>query len=121
MLEEIKELLEAKNYPALRSRLEVLEPVDIAALLDDLSMEQILPLFRILPKAIAADTFVELDTDHQEKLIHSFNDAELKAVLDELFLGDTIDIIEEMPANVVGRILRHSDMETRKNINDLLN
>ncbi len=121
MLEEIKELLEAKNYPALRAQLEVLEPVDIAALLDELSVEQVLPLFRILPKVTAAETFVEMDTDRQEMLIHSFNDTELKAVLDELFLDDTIDIIEEMPANVVSRIIRHSDMETRKNINELLN
>ena len=121
MIETILELISSKNYSALRNMLDVMEPVDIAGLFDDIPKEHLLLLFRILPKKIAADTFVEMDSDKQEMLIHSFNDAELKAVLDELFLDDTIDIIEEMPANVVNRILKHSDTETRKNINELLN
>lgn len=121
MLEKINELIEARNYSALRELLTTLEPVDIAAVLEEISSEHLLLIFRILPKVTAAETFVEMDSDCQEMLIRSFNDNELKAVLDELFLDDTIDIIEEMPANVVSRILRHSDMETRKNINELLN
>ena len=121
MLEQIVNLLETKNYPALKSLLNSLEPVDIAALLDEAPQEHLLLLYRILSKENAADTFVEMDSVSQEVLIRSFKDNELKAVLDELFLDDTIDIIEEMPANVVKRILQQSDPETRVKINELLN
>ena len=121
MLEQIMELLEEKKYQQLKNLLNSMEPVDIAALLDEVPPEKLLLLFRILSKENAADTFVEMDSVSQEVLIRSFKDAELEAVLDELFLDDTIDIIEEMPANVVKRILQHSDPETRKKINELLN
>ncbi len=121
MLEQILELIISKNYSSLRSMLITMEPVDIAQLLDNIPKEYLTLVFRILPKELAAETFVEMDSVSQEVLICSFNDTELKAMLAELFLDDTIDIIEEMPANVVKRILRHSDMETRKNINELLN
>lgn len=121
MLEQILKLIEQKSYSKLRELLDSMEPVDIAELLEDVPFEHLLLLFRILSKEKAAETFVEMGSESQEILIRSFNDSELKAVLDELFLDDTIDIIEEMPANVVSRILRHSDQETRKNINELLN
>ena len=121
MLEQIMELLEEKKYQQLKILLNSLEPVDIAALMDEVPPEKLLLLFRILSKENAADTFVEMDSVSQEVLIRAFNDRELEAVLDELFLDDTIDIIEEMPANVVKRILMHSDPETRKKINELLN
>ncbi len=121
MLYQILELIQNKNYSKLKELLNFLEPVDVAALLDEVPKENLPLLFRILSKEHAAETFVEMESDSQELLIRSFSDFELKAVLDELFLDDTIDIIEEMPANVVSRILRHSDSETRKNINNLLN
>ena len=76
--------------------------------------------FRLLPKELASDVFVEFESDIQEKLIKAFTDKELKAVIDDMFLDDTVDIIEEMPANVVKRILLNSDPENRKQINSLL-
>ena len=77
-------------------------------------------LFRILPKDLAADTFVELDKDTREKLLHKLSDLEVKAVMDELFVDDTVDVIEEMPANVVKRLLAASDKETRDYVNEIL-
>lgn len=75
--------------------------------------EQRLPiLFRILPKELAAETFVEMDSDEQELLINAFSERELHDVVEELFVDDAVDIIEEMPANVVKRILRHTDSES---------
>lgn len=76
-------------------------------------------LFRILPKELAAETFVEMDDETQEFLIHGFSDSELKEVVDELFVDDAVDLIEEMPANVVKRILRQADKDMRKQINEL--
>ena len=97
-----------------------MEAPDIARLFADLD-EKMLPLaFRLLPKEQAAEVFVELDSDQQELLIQGFSNTELKEVLDELYLDDTVDIVEEMPANVVKRILRHSDPEMRKSINEIL-
>ena len=96
-----------------------MEPADIASLAGD--VEEKLPLlFRLLPKAAAAEVFVELESDEQELLITGFSNAELKEVLDELYLDDAVDIVEEMPANVVKRILQHSDPEMRKSINEIL-
>ncbi|MBQ2697679.1 MAG: magnesium transporter, partial [Clostridia bacterium] len=93
---------------------------DIAVLFDDLD-KSILPLlFRLLPKELAAETFVEMDSDAQEMLIRGFSDSELKEVIDELYLDDAVDLIEEMPANVVRRILGSADPDTRKMINELL-
>ena len=77
-------------------------------------------LFRLLPKELAADTFVEMDSDSQEMLIKGFSDSELKEVIDELYIDDAVDIVEEMPANVVKRILAQADPDTRKLINELL-
>ena len=84
-------------------------------------MKKTLPLlFRLLPKEQAAEVFVELESDQQELLIRGFSNTELKEVLDELYLDDTVDIVEEMPANVVKRILKHSDPDMRKSINEIL-
>ncbi len=77
-------------------------------------------LFRLLPKEQAAETFVEMEPDAQELLIQGFSDRELKEVVDELYLDDAVDLVEEMPANVVRRILSQADPETRKSINELL-
>ena len=120
LLEKIEDYISRKRYAELRDLLVPLEAADIAGLCGELD-EQRLPLvFRLLPKEQAAEVFVELDSDQQEMLIRGFSNTELKEVLDELYLDDTVDIVEEMPANVVKRILRHSDPETRKGINEIL-
>ncbi len=120
MLEKIEDLISRKQYAQLRDLLLPMEAPDIARLCEDLD-EQRLPLvFRLLPKEQAAEVFVELDSDQQELLIQGFSNTELKEVLDELYLDDTVDIVEEMPANVVKRILKHSDPEMRKSINEIL-
>ena len=120
LLEEIEEMTRRKQYKALRDILVELEPADIADLFDDLP-EEVLPLlFRLLPKEPAAELFVELEPDVQEMLIRGFSNTELKEVLDELYLDDAVDIVEEMPAGVVKRILKHADPDTRKSINEIL-
>ena len=119
--ERIEEMLRQKQYAQLRDLLLPLEAADIALVMME-SEDSVLPLvFRLLPKELAAEVFVELDSDLQEMLIQGFSNTELKEVLDELYLDDTVDIVEEMPANVVHRILRHTDPETRKSINEILN
>ena len=120
MEEQAIQLLEQKRFSELRELLKEMEPFDIAAMLEDVPEEQLPLMFRILPKELAADTFVEMDSDMQELLIHSFSDRELKTVMDQIYLDDTVDIIEEMPANVVKRILRHAEPETRMQINRIL-
>ncbi|MFQ7076151.1 MAG: magnesium transporter [Clostridia bacterium] len=100
--------------------METLNPADIASLFDEISTEDVLLVFRLLPKETAADTFVELDNDNQEYLIKAFSDEELKEVLDLLFVDDTADLVEEMPANVAKRVLKHTDIATRKMINEIL-
>ena len=98
-----------------------MEPVDIADFMEErLDETDQLLFFRLLPKELASDVFVETDSDTQEELIKKFTDKELKAVIDDMFLDDTVDIIDEMPANVVKRILKNSDPENRKQINELL-
>ena len=121
LLEEVKSLYDKKQYANIKKLINEEYPADIAILLENLESEQQrLLCFRLLTKENAADTFVELDGDTQEFLIHAFSDSELQEVLDDLFLDDTVDIIEEMPAGVVKRILRNTDAETRSQINMLL-
>ena len=120
LLDGIKELLKRKQYTALRELLCDLAPADIASLFEDLDEDSIPLLFRLLPKEPAAEVFVELDPDAQEMLIRGFSNTELKEVLDELYLDDAVDIVEEMHANVVKRILKHADPDTRKSINEIL-
>ena len=120
LLERIEDLLKRKQYTALRDLLADLEPADIASLFEDLDEDSIPLLFRLLPKEPAAEVFVELDPDAQEMLIRGFSNTELKEVLDELYLDDTVDVLEEMPANVVDRLLMATDEETRAQINQLL-
>ena len=120
LLEQIEELIQRKRYAQLRDLLVPLEAADIASLCGELDEERLPLVFRLLPKELAAEVFVELDSDEQEMLIRGFSNTELKEVLDELYLDDTVDIVEEMPANVVKRILKHSDPETRKSINEIL-
>lgn len=118
--ETIVKLAEAKKYASLRDFLATLNPVDIAGAFGSLS-EQALPLvFRLLPKELAAETFVEMETDQQQVLIRGFSDSELKAVVEELYVDDAVELVEEMPANVVSRILAQADPDTRKMINEIL-
>jgi len=121
MTEQIMELLEAQRYRKIKELLSEKEPADIAYLFDDLPEKSMPLLYRLLPKELAAEVFVELDTDTQEMLLKGFSDSELKEVLDELYLDDAVDIIEEMPANVVKRIIRHTEPDMRQHINEILN
>ena len=116
----ITSLIESKKYGTLRDILVTMNAADIAALFEDLEPEMLPRLFRLLPKERAADTFVEMESDSQELLIKGFSDSELKDVIDELYIDDAVDIVEEMPANVVKRILMQTDPDTRKLINELL-
>ena len=116
----LQKMLEDKKYATLRDILVTMNPSDIAALFLDLEEKQIPLMFRLLPKEQAAETFVEMEPDAQELLIRGFSDNELKEVLDELYVDDAADIVEEMPANVVKRILKNVDPEMRSSINQIL-
>ncbi len=113
-------LLEHKDYSGLRAFLGELMPADINEFFEELPEEKLIVLYRLLPKELAAEVFVEMDPDRQEYLIRAFSDAELKATLDELYYDDTADIIEEMPASVVKRILNTASPDMRKAVNELL-
>lgn len=113
-------MLEDKKYTTLRDILVIMNPADIAELFATIEERKIPILFRLLPKELAAESFVEMDPDQQELLIQGFSDNELKDVLDELFVDDAAALVEEMPANVVMRILTHADPEMRKSINQIL-
>ena len=116
----LQKMLEEKKYAALRDILLVMYPSDIAELFGDIDEDRIPLLFRLLPKELAAETFVEMEPDAQELLIRSFSDNELKEIVDELYVDDAADLVEEMPANVVKRILKQADPEMRKSINQIL-
>ena len=121
-LDQLMELVEKRQFRRLREELSQMNVVDIADFLDELEVEQEILVFRLLPKELAAEVFTYLeDSEDQEKLIGALSDKELREVLDELYLDDTVDIIEDMPANVVSRILRNTDASTRSQINQLLN
>lgn len=125
--EKILTLLQEKQYTALQRYLDTLNPADIAECLDDLldsgdlAEEELPRVFRLLPKELASDTFSHMEPDLQETLIDAFSDGELSQVLGDMFLDDTVDVIEEMPANIVKRILKNIDPETRKAVNQVLN
>ena len=121
VFERLKDSLDNRKFADLRIVLLDMEPADIASFMEEmLSEKEQIMFFRLLPKDVASDVFIEIDTDMQENLIKAFTDKELKEVIDDMFLDDTVDVIEEMPANVVKRILRNSDPENRKQINELL-
>ena len=119
IIEKIDSLLEARNYYAIKELLRELEPADLSIILEEFP-QKLATLFRLLPKDLAAEVFVEMETDSQETLLTLLTDSEMRAVMEELYIDDTVDIIEEMPANVVKRMLNNSDIETRKIINDIL-
>ncbi len=116
----VERLIRDGKYAAAREQMVDLEPADIALLLSEFPEGRLPILFRLLPKELAAETFVEMDNDQQELLIRSFSDTELQEVLEEMYLDDTVDLIEEMPASVVHRILHHCDAESRRAINELM-
>ncbi|MBQ7519933.1 MAG: magnesium transporter, partial [Clostridia bacterium] len=116
----VEKLWEEKKYTTLRDVLSTMQPAQVADLLSALPENAPAMLFRLMPKELAADTFVEMEPDMQEALIKSFSDTELKGVLNELYMDDAVDLVEEMPANVVRRILAQADPEMRKSINELL-
>ena len=113
-------MLEEKKYATLRDILVTMNPSDVAGLFVDLEEKQIPLMFRLLAKEQAAETFVEMEPEAQELLIRGFSDNELKEILDELYADDAVDIVEEMPANVVKRILKTADPELRTSINQIL-
>ena len=119
-LVEIIETLENKNFNALRPLLSEMEPFDIAEICNELEGEKLILLFRILSKDLASETFANMDSETQKALVKSFTDSELSFIVNDLFVDDTVDLIEEMPSNLVVRILKLSSEETRENINKLL-
>ena len=116
----LSSMLEAKRYTSIRDVLVTMNPADVAATLEEMEEGRLPLLFRLLPKEQAAETFVEMEPELQELLIKGFSDSELKEVLDELYVDDAVDLVEEMPANVVRRILQNADPQMRKEINELL-
>ncbi|MBQ3135379.1 MAG: magnesium transporter [Oscillospiraceae bacterium] len=121
-LELLLELVEQKKLRQLREILQEMNEVDIASFLDELEPEQLIVVFRLLPRELAAEVFAYMeDIDSQQRLVSSLSDRELREVLDELYVDDAVDIIEDMPANLVTRILRNTDPSTRHQINQLLN
>ena len=120
LLDEIREMIREKRYADLRDMFLPMESADIALILEEAGPEVMPLLYRLLPKETAAEVFVELESESQEMLINGFSNTELKEVLDELYLDDAVDIVEEMPASVVIRILDKATPEMRKSINEIL-
>ena len=119
-IEEIINLLETKQFNKLKSELSEINVADIPLLLEELDKESVIKVFRLLSKEQAGESFSYMEPDMKEKLIQDLTDAELRNVMDELFMDDTVDLIEEMPSNVVKRILKAVNKEDRKTINELL-
>ena len=119
-VEQIMELLSQRKFYEIRDILSEANPIDVATLLGEVPQEKLLLLYRMLPKVDAADVFSEMDPEEQEALIRAFNDREIREVLEEMYIDDAVDLVEEMPAIVVNKILRLADSETRKEINELL-
>ena len=120
-LSQLETLLEERKYTQAAAVVKDLNPADAAVLLEELPEQKVPVLFRLCPKELAADAFAYMSPEAQELLVRSFSDRELDEVMEQLFLDDTVDMIEEMPANVVKKILRHVDADTRKMINQVLN
>lgn len=117
---EIIELVGNHNYKELRHQLEAMHPIDIAELIEELDYKSMMIVYRILPLEEAADTFTNMSSELQEVLINAMTDSEIKEVVDEMYIDETVDVLEEMPANVVDRILMVTDAHSRKYINQLL-
>lgn len=113
-------LLESKRYSTIKDILVTMNPADIAAVFNGIESDKFPLLFRLLPKELAAESFVEMESEGQEVLIRGFSDSELKEVIDELYVDDAADIVEEMPSNVVKRILAQADPQMRREVNEIL-
>ncbi len=118
--ELLTELLRNKKWQELKDILTEMNEQDIAELFMELEERDLTLIYRLLPKELAAEVFVNMEPEYQEMLIRAFSDTELREVLDELYVDDAVDLIEEMPATLVKRILRHTDPDTRKSINEIL-
>ena len=118
--DKILKLLETREYKELKEELGKYYPVDIAQFLSEVEDKQMIILFRLLAKEEGAETFAYMDSDMRETLINALTDSELEEVMNEMYLDDTVDVLEEMPANVVDRLLMVTDEDTRKQINTLL-
>lgn len=114
-------LLSSGKFSALRAELSEWNEVDIADFLEELDPKDLIKVFRILPKDISAEVFSYLEADNQENIIGSITDAEVRSLVEDLYLDDVVDFLEEVPANVVTRVLKVARPETRKDINTLLN
>ena len=121
MIEEVLQLIENKKFTELKKYLVTINSADFPSIFEEVNNEDVIILFRLLDKEKAAEVFAILDSDLQERLINSFSDVELKNIVDELFIDDTVDVIEEMPSNVVKRILKSVNEKDRKIINEILN
>lgn len=119
-MEEIRELLETKQYTRLRQKLTDLNEADIAAGMEELEEPDMLKMFRILPKSMAADIFSYLDVDNQQLIISTLSDKEAAGIINNLMADDATDLLEEMPANIVKKLLASANPETRRDINHLL-
>ena len=120
IFELLTELLRGKKWRELKDILTEMNEQDIAELFMELEKRDLTLIYRLLPKELAAEVFVNMEPEYQELLIRAFSDTELREVLDELYVDDAVDLIEEMPATLVKRILRHTDPDTRKSINEIL-
>lgn len=118
--ETLKELLDTKQYTVLRQTMEDMQDADIAAVMDEMEDEDTLKMFRLLPKDMAADVFAQLEIDAQQYIIQSLSESESASVIDNLMADDATDLLEEMPANVVRKILANAKPETRADINRLM-
>lgn len=118
--EQLAELLELHDFKTLKEELENMHPVDIVDALEELDKKQRILIFRLLAKEEAAEVFTDMNSDMREDLINALTDSELEEVMEEMYVDDTVDVLEEMPANVVDRLLLATDEETRKKINALL-
>ena len=119
--EQLPEMLEERRFKELKEALENMHPFDIAEMLEDLEDKQMILVFRLLAKDMAAESFTEMNSDMREILLNALTDSEIKEFMDEMYLDDTVDVLEEMPANVVDRLLMATDEDRRKQINTLLN
>ena len=120
MLETIKNLLKSKKYDKLKIKLEKLSEADIAEILVDLDHEDVITIFRLLPKDLSAEVFSYLEIDHQQVVINSLSNKEAATILDNMYADDAADLIDEMPANIVKQLLSNTTPETRRDINFLL-
>lgn len=118
--DQIIKFLEERNFKELKEELENLHPVDLVDAMEELDKKQRMLVFRLLSKEEAAEVFTDMNSDMREELIEALTDSELKEIMDEMYVDDTVDVLEEMPANVVDRLLMATDEETRKQINTLL-